>query len=113
METTISKQQAVNASLKQQTTVTKTKARSAFWESAEFNRYGIIAMVLLIIGCMGGFAASYAGGNNAFKIALVAFPTILSLAFILAVMPMRLIIWASSIAVLIDMALLISYILSN
>jgi hypothetical protein len=105
METTI-KHHTVNASLKKEAIKTQTTL-SPFWQAAEFNRYGIIAMVLTIIGCMGGFAASYGAGDNEYKLALVAFPTIISLAFVLAVMPMRLIIWASSIAVLLDIALLI------
>lgn len=105
METTISKQQSINVSTKSETA--HAKPISGFWQMMEFNRYGAIAMLLVILGCMGGFAASYAAGANEYKIALIVFPTILSLAFILAVMPMRLIIWASTIAVLLDIALLI------
>jgi hypothetical protein len=107
METTISKQQSINVSAKREAAHVNT-ATSGIWDTIEFNRYGIIAMLLVIIGCMGGFAASYSAGNNEYKIALIVFPTILSLAFILAVMPMRLIIWASTIAVLLDIALLIA-----
>jgi len=103
METTISKQQTINDS----TEIANAKPMSSFWQMAEFNRYGIMAMMLVVLGCMGGFAASYAAGNNEFKIALVAFPTILSLSFMLAVMPMRLIVWSSSIAIALDIALLI------
>jgi hypothetical protein len=106
METTISKQQLVGASQKSHTSTTRT-VETSFWQKAEFNRYSIISMLLLFIGCLGGFAASYGAGANEFKISLIVFPTIMSLAFILAVMPMRLIVWACSIAVLIDVALLI------
>ncbi|MBK6521413.1 MAG: hypothetical protein KBG47_02420 [Bacteroidia bacterium] len=105
METTISKQQSINASSKSEA---HAKPLSKFWEMVEFNRYGAIAMMLIVIGCLGGFAASYAAGANVYKIALIVFPTILSLAFILAVMPMRLIVWVSTIAVLLDIALLIA-----
>ncbi len=104
METTMSKQQSINVSTKSETTHA---TPSNFWQLMEFSRYGVIALILVVIGCMGGFAASYGAQDNAYKIALIVFPTILSLAFILAVMPMRLIVWASSIAVLIDIALLI------
>lgn len=105
METTITKQQSINVSTKHETA--KQEVLSTFWQKAEFNRYGIIAMVLTVLGCMGGFAASFGAGADIFKIALVAFPTILSLAFILGVMPMRLIVWSSSIAVLIDIILIL------
>ncbi len=106
METTISKKDSISISASK--TVSHAQPMSAFWQKMEFARYGSIAMILTIIGCMGGFAASFGAGDNIFKIALVAFPTILSLAFMLAVMPMRLIVWSSSIAVLIDICLIIS-----
>lgn len=106
METTMSKQQSINVSTKQGTTTSETL--SSFWQKAEFNRYGIIAMLLTVLGCMGGFAASFGTGADIFKIALVAFPTILSLSFILGVMPMRLIVWSSSIAILIDILLILT-----
>lgn len=108
METTISKQQSINVSGNKTGAELHAKPMSDFWQKMEFSRYGSIAMILTIIGCMGGFAASFGAGDNIFKIALVVFPTIMSLAFILAVMPMRLIVWASSIAVLIDIGLILS-----
>jgi hypothetical protein len=106
METTITKQQSINASLHD--VKHESRSMSDFWQRMEFVRYGSIAMILTIIGCMGGFAAAYGAGNDVFKLALVAFPTIISLAFVLAVMPMRLIVWTSSIAVIIDIALIVT-----
>jgi len=106
METTLSKRESVTINAVK--SATHTQPMSAFWQKLEFSRYGAISMILTIIGCMGGFAASFGAGDNIFKIALIVFPTILSLAFMLAVMPMRLIVWASSIALLIDISLIIS-----
>jgi hypothetical protein len=107
METTMSKHQSISVSVSEKKQRARTITTSSFWEKAEFNRYGSIAMILTILGCMGGFAAAFGAGADIFKIALVVFPTVLSLAFILGVMPMRLIVWSSSIAVLIDIILLI------
>lgn len=79
-----------------------TKKMTDFWEKAEYNRFGIIPMVLLIISCLGGIAAAFGAGSNSFQIALIIFPTILSLAFMLAVAPMRIIFWTSACALFFD-----------
>jgi hypothetical protein len=75
---------------------------STFWEKLEFYRFGIIPMLLFIIGCLGGVAAAFGAQADIFKLALVAFPTIISLALVLAVSPMRAIFFASAIAFLFD-----------
>ena|SRR6218665_1043420 len=80
---------------------------SAFWKNMEFNRFGIIAMLVLIIGCAGGVAAAFGAHNSTPELALVAFPTIISLAFILAVAPMKWIMYACSLALALDLFVLI------
>ncbi|MBC7694519.1 MAG: hypothetical protein H7141_03640 [Burkholderiales bacterium] len=80
---------------------------SAFWDTIEFNRFGIISMLVVILGCIGGIAAAYGAQDNALKIALIAFPTIISLALVLAVAPMRAIIYLSSVAIILDLIILI------
>jgi hypothetical protein len=76
---------------------------SPFWESLEYNRYGLIPIILLIIGCIGGVAAAFGAGADIIKLSMVAFPTIISLAMILAVAPMRVIIYVCSIALALDL----------
>jgi hypothetical protein len=80
---------------------------SELWEKAEFNRFGIIPLLLLVISCFGGVAAAYGAGNSMFQIALVIFPTIITLAFMLAVAPMRLIVWTSACALILDILVFI------
>ena len=80
---------------------------SAFWDTLEFNRFGIISMLVVILGCIGGIAAAYGAQDNALKIALIAFPTIISLALVLAVAPMRAITYLSSVAIILDLIILI------
>ncbi|MBL7919919.1 MAG: hypothetical protein JNJ40_06365 [Bacteroidia bacterium] len=104
METTITSTQTKQLA---KTTTTKKNQSSTFWQNAEFNRFGIICMVILIIGCVGGFAASFGANGDALKLSLIAFPTIISLALVLAVAPMKAIIYLSSVALLLDAVVLI------
>ena len=75
---------------------------SKFWDDVEFSRYGIISILVLIVGCCGGIAASFGANADILQLALVAFPSIISLALILAVAPMRVIVYASVIAIILD-----------
>ncbi|MCE3280715.1 MAG: hypothetical protein K0S44_2906 [Bacteroidetes bacterium] len=83
--------------------VQKTVSINPFWEKIEFNRFGIIPMLLVVITCMGGIAVAFGAGSDTFELALVVFPTIISLALVLAVAPMRLIIWSSIMALILDL----------
>jgi len=102
METTVSSQTAYS----QIKSATHTTVQSKFWQMVEFNRFGVIAMLLTIVGCSGGIAVAYGAHNELFQIALVAFPTIITLALILAVAPMRLIVWLSALCLVIDLFVL-------
>ncbi|HRG38113.1 MAG TPA: hypothetical protein PK289_06245 [Bacteroidia bacterium] len=83
------------------------KSFTRFWNNCEANRFGIVPVLLVVIACIGGITAAYATDTSAFRLGLVIFPTIISLAFILAVAPMRWIIWLSTTAVVIDILLFI------
>ena len=83
------------------------KSNTHFWENCESNRFGIIPILLVVIACIGGITAAYAIDDNAFRLGLVVFPTIISLALMLAVAPMKWIIWLSTTAVVIDILLFI------
>jgi hypothetical protein len=78
------------------------KTQSLFWNNIEFNRFGIIPIILLIIGCIGGIAAAYGAQSDLVKLSMIAFPTIIALAMVLAVAPMRVIVFVSAIALLLD-----------
>ncbi|MDP1803320.1 MAG: hypothetical protein Q8L81_18300 [Bacteroidota bacterium] len=104
METSINSKQGNNVFTNKKTKVT---SASKFWENAEFNRFGIISMAILFIGCIGGFAASFGAHGDVIKLGMIVFPTILALAFILAVSPMKLIIYVCSLAILMDIAVLV------
>ena len=107
METTVKSNQASSSMKVEKTHTSTSTTMSPFWESMEFNRYGIIAMLVVIIGCVGGFAAGFGAKDDAIKIGMLAFPTAVSLALILAVAPMRTIIFTTAIAVVLDIIILI------
>lgn len=71
------------------------------------NRYGIIAMLLLVVGCGGGIAVGLGALDHLFQLIIIVLSTMLALAMILAVAPMRTIVYTSVIAVLIDVLVII------
>ena len=104
METTIKTSQSKTIA---ETKQLSNAAASSFWGDMERHRFGVIPIIAVIIGCMGGIAAAFGAEAETFKLALVAFSSILSLAFVLAVAPMRVIIYASVIALLLDIIVLV------
>lgn len=100
METIVNKNAVVTAD--------KTKSEKMnFWDNLEFKRFSVIPMLLIVIGCLGGLSAAFGAMGSTVKLALLAFPTIISLAFMLAVAPMRIIVWTSAIAVLLDILIIL------
>jgi hypothetical protein len=87
-------------------TIKKNKL-SEFWADSESNRFGIIPILVVVIACIGGITAAYGTYSDTFRLALVVFPTIISLALVLAVAPMRWILSISTLAILIDLLLFI------
>lgn len=83
------------------------KAASTFWQKTEDARYGIIPILLTLVACMGGITAAFGTGNSVYQLSLVVFPTMLCLTFILAVAPMRLVIWAGIIALVMDLGVML------
>jgi hypothetical protein len=74
-----------------------------FWMQAERYRFGIIPVVILLMGCVSGLAVAFGAKGNPFQLALVVVPSVLTLALILAVAPMRLIIYVTAIAIVLDL----------
>jgi hypothetical protein len=103
METTIKSSQFRTSPVSD----TKKQTISPFWEKAEFNRFGIISILVVVLGCVGGMAASFGAGDSIVKLAMIAFPTIITLALILAVAPMKLITYMSILAIVLDGLVLI------
>jgi hypothetical protein len=78
---------------------------------SEFNRFGLIAVILTIVGCLGGVAVGMGAINNTFALIIVTLPTMLTLSLLLAVSPMRWILSSAAVAVVIDVTLILYYLL--
>ena len=78
-----------------------------FWHKVENNRFGIIPMLLVLIGCIGGLAAAFGAHDNIFKLGLVAFPTIVAASLVIGLAPMKAVLYVSAIAIVIDIAVLV------
>lgn len=69
----------------------------------EFNRFGWIAIILLVVGCLGGLTVGMGAIQSTFALILILIPTMLTLSFLLSVAPMRWIAIASIVTVGVDL----------
>ncbi|MFM2037639.1 MAG: hypothetical protein RL432_578 [Bacteroidota bacterium] len=81
-------------------------------QNLEFNRYGMIALIILIVGCLGGLAMGLGAVKHTATLILVVVPTMLTLSLLLAVAPMRWIYAAGISALSIDLILILYYLLA-
>jgi hypothetical protein len=77
----------------------------------EFNRFGFISAIILIVGCLGGLTVGMGAIENTMALIAVLIPTMITLSFLLAVAPMRWIMISATISVVLDLFLLTYYIL--
>ena len=81
-------------------------------KTAEFNRFGLIFVILTAVGCLGGIAIGFGAINHTLSLIAVVLPSMLTLSLLIAVAPMRVTLIATILAVTIDL-LLIIYFLFN
>ena len=81
-------------------------------EKAEFNRFGIICVVLTIVGCLGGIAVGLGAIEHYLTLTLVVVPTMATLSLLIAVAPMRLILFAGAISLIVDVLMILYFTLS-
>lgn len=79
--------------------------------NTEFHRFGLISVILLIVGCLGGVAVGSGAINSTLALTIVVIPTMLTLSLLLAVAPMRYILTAGAIASTIDVLFIVYYLL--
>jgi hypothetical protein len=75
----------------------------------DFNRFGIISVLIIVVGCLGGIAVGLGAIQSTLALTAVILPTMATLSLLLAVAPMKQILIASSICVLIDISLIVYY----
>lgn len=78
----------------------------------EFNRFGFIAVILTVVGCLGGLTVGMGAIENTMALIAVVIPTMITLSFLIAVAPMRWIMIAGTASVLVDLTLLFYYLVS-
>lgn len=66
------------------------------------NRYGIISMLLLVVGILAGIAVDSGAMHSTIELILLAITTMATLSMILAVAPMKYIVYSSIIAIIVD-----------
>lgn len=74
-----------------------------FDEAAEFNRYAIMSIGFLIVGCLGGVTAGFFGFDAIWKLAVVVAFSMFSVTMMLALAPMKLITRSIVLAVIVDL----------
>lgn len=106
--TTIRSAQSKNSYVNEQTQSRSIKKeKSKLWEQAEFGRFAISPLILLVMCIMAGIAAAYGIVDSTFQLTLVVFPATISLALILGLAPMKVIVYCSSVAVLVDILVIL------
>lgn len=76
---------------------------------SEFNRFGLIAVILTVVGCLGGIAVGLGAIESTVALTAVIIPTMATLSLLLAVAPMRYIFTATAISLLVDITLIVFY----
>lgn len=79
-----------------------------FMENSEFNRFGLISIILTIVGCLGGLTVGLGAIQYTGTLIAVVVPTMSTLSLLIAVAPMRYIYLSAAVSVAIDI-LLIAY----
>jgi hypothetical protein len=87
----------------------KSATTTGLLAQSEFNRFGIICVLLTVVGCLGGTAVGLGAITSTFALILVVVPTMLTLSLLLAVAPMRAIYTAALTSVSIDIALILYF----
>ena len=76
----------------------------------EFNRFGWIAIVLLVVGCLGGIAVGLGGIQHTWALIMIVIPTMITLSLLLAVAPMKQIMNAATVSVAVDVLLILYFV---
>lgn len=73
----------------------------------EFNRYALIALVILLVVCTASIAVGVGSMTNPVEVAFLIFPCVFTVSFILAVAPMKLIMYSATVSLIISITLII------
>jgi hypothetical protein len=74
---------------------------------ADENRFGVISLALLIVGCLGGITMNLGAVKETWSMIVVIIPTMLTLSLLLAVSPMKWILNALALSIIVDLLALL------
>jgi hypothetical protein len=85
---------------------------NGFWDKIfkgelEENRFAIISMVLLFVGCLGGLTVGYGAIHHTWQLIVVVIPTMVTLSLLLAVSPLKLILNMATATIVINVSILL------
>ncbi|NRA12271.1 MAG: hypothetical protein HRT57_09985 [Crocinitomicaceae bacterium] len=83
-----------------------------FSANTEFNRFGLISMVPIIVGCTGGIAVGMGAVQSTLALILIVIPTMTTLSLLLAVSPMKYIMTSGIIATIVNLLFIAYYIIA-
>jgi pheromone shutdown protein TraB len=76
-------------------------------ENLEKNRFGILVFFLLLVGCLAGIAVGLGALTQVFSLIILAFTTMTALSMMLAVAPMKAIVYTSGVAIVADLIIIL------
>lgn len=73
----------------------------------EHNRFAIISVVLLLVGCLGGLTVGYGAIHSTWQLIIIIIPTMTTLSLLLAVAPMKYVLNMALISTIINIIILV------
>jgi hypothetical protein len=85
--------------------------KTGFWDKIvpemELNRFGTVSIIIILIGTLSAIAVSQGAGTSWIQLSILVIPLMITLVLLLAVMPMRLILNATLVTLIIDVLVLL------
>ena len=106
MAHTIDKSSILN---RETTASTSSDKLTQFYEYAEFNRYGIYAVLCIWSFCLGGIAVGLGGMSSVFELSALVITAMTLLSLILSVQPMKYVMWVAAIGTVINSIFILSH----
>jgi hypothetical protein len=76
-------------------------------EKLEQQRFGLMVVLILAVGCLGGIAVGTGALTQLFSLVILVFTTMLALSMMLAVAPIKAIVYTSAAAIFADIFIIV------
>lgn len=77
------------------------------WEYLDRNRFGLMVVLILVVGCMAGIAVGLGALTQVVSLSVLALTTMTALSMMLALAPIKILLYTSIIAVVTDIIIII------